>query len=222
MKRIEYLSYPLKNITPVYGLADAQVQIRTVKSLSRGDSCNTYSIMFENHWGTHIDCPAHFFEDGARVLDYEADFWLFKNSQIISLQVEPGQIIGKKDLSDKINPDIDLLLIKTGWDKYREQEIYSKYNPGLDPEVGIWLRSEFLAMRAVGFDFISLSSYTNRQLGRQAHRAFLDPHGEGTPLMIIEDMCLSVNMENLQEVWVVPLRVKKIDSAPCTVIGVFE
>ena len=48
----------------------------------------------------------------------------------------------------------------------------------------------------IGFDFISLSSYTHRNLGRKAHRAMLgkmDISGvQLDPILIIEDMDLSI------------------------------
>jgi len=94
--------------------------------------------------------------------------------------------------------------------------------PGIDPSLGILLRKEYPSIRAIGFDWISLSSYTNRELGREAHRIFLDPRKEGNPILVIEDMFLPWNMENLKQVLVAPLRVDGIDSSPCTIIGIFE
>ena len=86
-------------------------------------------------------------------------------------------------------------------------------------ELALWLRQDFPAVRAIGMDWISVSSYESRELGRQAHRAFLNPDGEGSPVLIIEDMNLSKNLKNLAEVLVVPILIETIDSAPCTVIG---
>jgi hypothetical protein len=62
----------------------------------------------------------------------------------------------------------------------------------------------------------------NRELGRQAHRAFLNPESDGYPILIIEDMDLSANLNGLKQVWVAPLLVEGIDSAPYTIIGIFD
>jgi kynurenine formamidase len=219
---IKFLSYKLSPTTPAYGSKRIELQLQSIKSIASGDSCQTYWIGIENHWGTHVDCPAHFFANGKKVSDYDADFWHFRKPQVLEITVKPGQVIGKPDLFAKINPETDLLLLKSGWGKFRDKNIYSFQNPGLDPIVGIWLKKEYPLIRAIGFDWISISSYTNRKLGREAHKTFLDPASEGNPILIIEDMLLLDDMQNLSQVWVVPFRIEGIDSAPCTVIGVFE
>jgi len=47
----------------------------------------------------------------------------------------------------------------------------------------------------------------------------LDVKGEGNPILLIEDMNLSTELNHLAEVWVAPLQIEEIDSAPCTVVG---
>ena len=71
----------------------------------------------------------------------------------------------------------------------------------------------------VGFDFISLSPYQNKEEGRKAHRTFLDPDGENQPVLIIEDMDLEGDLSFMKQVWVAPWLIKGVDSAPCTVLG---
>ncbi|NLW91129.1 MAG: cyclase [Syntrophomonadaceae bacterium] len=220
--RIEYLSYALKKRIPVYGSMEEVLEILPVKAISSGDSCNVFRVGMENHWGTHVDCPAHFFQNGKRVEQYEASFWFFNNPQIINLSAQPGQIIAMKDLSVSVENNTDFLILNSGWAKYRGQEIYCLQNPGLDPEIGLWLRKERPNVRAVGFDFISVSSFRNREVGRLAHKAFLDPDGVGDPIVLVEDMFLSYYPKKLEQVWVVPLRFDEIDSSPCTILGVFE
>jgi len=219
---IRYLSYKLSSLLPVYGLREEKMELRQINSINKGDVYETFYIGLQNHWGTHVDCPAHFFVDGMRVADYEAEFWLFRKPQVFSINLEPGQIVCRKDLTEAINPETDLLLLQSGWSKLRGTEIYSLQNPGIDPLLGVWLREEYPLLRAIGFDWISLSSYKHRELGRDAHRSFLNPQGKGHPILIIEDMDMSEDMQNLREVLVLPLRIEGIDSAPCTVIGVFE
>jgi kynurenine formamidase len=176
----------------------------------------------ENHWGTHVDCPAHFFSGGKAVSDYDAEFWFFEHPQVVNLDLQPGQLVSITNLTEHINFETDLLLLKTGWGAFRERSVYSLNGPGISPELGLYLRREYPGLRALGFDFISISSYANRAVGREAHRAFLDPAGENAPLPLIEDMNLSSDLSNLLAVWVAPLIVKEIDSAPCTVFAIFK
>ena len=217
-----YLSHPLKLSLPVYG-GMAEVSLSMTKSLLKGDSCNVYRMTFENHWGTHVDCPAHFFSNGKGPADYPPEWWIFKRPQVISIELQPAQIITVTDIISKIEPDADMLIFHSGWTAYREtDDIYSTQNPGIHPDVGRWLRGNYPSVRTVGMDWVSLSSYKHRAIGREAHKAFLNPDAEGHPILIVEDMNLKVNLTNLKEVWVMPLLVEAIDSAPCTVIGTFD
>ncbi|MBI4739593.1 cyclase family protein, partial [Candidatus Woesearchaeota archaeon] len=90
---IKYLSYKLTKKVPAYGLPDAELEIHEEKSIAKGDACNRFWFGMQNHWGTHVDCPAHFFEDAKKIVDYSAEFWVFHAPQIIYLKTEPGQII---------------------------------------------------------------------------------------------------------------------------------
>lgn len=219
---LRYLSHTITPIMSVHGSVKEEVELRQVKSIEKGDSSQVYWLGLGNHWGTHVDCPAHFFPKGAKVSDYQADFWLFNNPQVLPIKAAPGQIITFDDLGCQINPQTDLLLFKSGWKEFRGKEVYSLKNPAIHPSLGLKLRKECPEIRAIGFDWVSMSSCSRRELGREAHRAFLDPQGKGKPILIIEDMDIPKDTAKLQKVWVMPLRIETIDSAPCTVIGVFE
>lgn len=169
-----------------------------------------------------MDCPAHFFVGGQKVADYPPDFWWFRKPQVVQVEAKPGQIITRDSFSCNLDPQTDLILFQSGWWRLRGNEKYSARNPGLHPDLAVLLRRDFPAIRALGLDWISVSSFENRELGRQAHRAFLNPEGEEHPILIIEDMNLSADLNNLREVWVAPFLVERIDSAPCTIIGIFE
>lgn len=219
---IKFLSHKISPLMPAYGSTAEKIAFKQASSIGKDSSCRLFRFGMNNHCGTHVDCPAHFFVGGRKVADYPAGFWLFRKPQVCRLKVSPGRIISKEDLTVKINPKTDLLLLRSGWSRFRGKPVYSLRNPGIDPMLGGWLRKEYPLLRAVGIDWISISSYQHRDLGRQAHRKFLDPGGTGHPILIIEDMDLSLSLKGLKEVWLAPLRLEKVDSAPCTVLGVFE
>lgn len=195
------------------------MEISPVKAIRQGDSCHTFRIAFENHAGTHVDAPAHFFEDAPTVLDYSANFWIFDHPQTVTLSVTPAQLLEADLFEDKVKNTTDLLILKTGFQTFRGKNEYCCHNPGISASAGLRLRERFPSLRAIGFDFISLSSYQNRLEGRLAHKAFLDPKGKGHPILIIEDMDLAKNLDELKRVVVVPLLVEGIDSSPCTILG---
>ena len=69
-------------------------------------------------------------------------------------------------------------------------------------------------------DLISISSYSNREEGRKAHHAFLNPD-EGEPILLIEDMKLDTN-SSFNKVIVAPLLIDNADGSPCTVLAYTE
>jgi len=220
--KIKYLSHMLEKKVPVYGNKKASLEISPDKSLDRGDSCNTFRFSMETHWGTHIDAPAHFFKGAKKISDYPAGNCLFKKPCVIELPLQKGRAIRLDEVSAEIKKCHDLLLLKTGFGRYRGSRTYSFKGPSVSPEVGLWLRSERPNIRAIGFDFISIGSYRDREEGRRTHRVFLDPGQKGCPVLIIEDMKLSYDLSRLKTAWVAPLLIDRIDSSPCTVFGVFD
>ena len=216
MKHV-FLSHILENEMPVYG-GKALLNIRNVKSIGRGDSANVFSFTMENHWGTHVDCPAHFFNNGYGIIDYPAEKWFFEKPYVVNLDLSENEIVEQKQIGD-IPDKTDIVLIKTSFSRFRDNYKYATNNPGISPDVGFWLREKHPSVRAVGFDFISISSYQNRALGREAHLAFLNPNGINAPILIIEDMDLSCDLTALHSVQIMPLRFSLMDSAPCTIIA---
>jgi len=118
--------------------------------------------------------------------------------------------------------DSDLLLIRTGFCDKRKERIYWENNPGLNAELGLKLRVNMPNLKAVGFDFISVSRWKDRAEGRRAHRDFLDPQAKGNPILLIEDMDLTnfrVSKKIISSVTVLPLRMLNADGAPVTIIA---
>ena len=74
---------------------------------------------------------------------------------------------------DQIPSDIEFLIIKTGYGKYREIDKYHNDNPGLHSSLANELKDRFHSLRAVGFDFISLTSWNHRDHGKVSHFSIL-------------------------------------------------
>jgi len=213
-----FLSHVVGADIPVYGGRGAVIT-EAVKSVARGDSANVHRFTMENHWGTHVDCPAHFFDGGLGVTDYAAREWVFGKPQVVQVKLSPSETLESGDWMDEIRSDTDMLLIRSGWSAIRGDDKYSLENPGIAPEAAVWLRRERPSVKVIGIDWISVSSYTNRPLGRMTHKAFLNPAGVGHPIRIVEDMEIPPREAGLSAVWVFPLRVEGLDGAPCTVVG---
>lgn len=222
MDYVKYLSHTLYKKIPVYGKKEASIGIIKKKSIKKGDVCNTFRFSMENHWGTHIDAPAHFFDKANKTSDYPAKAWIFDRPCVIELSLTMKKIITVPDLITKIRRTHNIVLLKTGFGSMRGSKIYSCDGPKVSPAVGLWFRKERPNVRALGFDFISLGSFQDRALAREAHRAFLDPQSFGKPVLIIEDMNLNCNLRCLKMVVALPFLLDSLDSAPCTALGIFN
>jgi len=219
--KYRYLSYPLSQGMPVY-TDKADLAIKAKRSISAGDSANVYSFTIESHWGTHIDAPRHFFDNGKSIEDYPCSAWVFVSPQVINTPLNPAEILMTGKWMQKINPLCDILIFRSGWPALRKNRKYVDQNPGIHPEVAVYLRKNLRNLRAIGIDWLSISSTRNRELGRQAHRAFLNPKSKGRPLLLVEDMRIPAKIFGLRRIIISPIVVCGVDSAPCTVIGEFD
>lgn len=220
MSNFVLLSHVLKQDTPSYGNRD-KVIIRVNSSIKAGETANSSCLVLSNnHIGTHIDVPRHFSIDGKRTVDYPIGDYVFEKCQVIDLPRREACLIGPDDLKEIIiRPDIELLLIRTGFENLRGQDSYWNDNPGLAPELADYLRERFPKLHCVGFDFISVTSWKHRAEGRLAHKAFLVPENGGKEIWAIEDMSLKDAPANINRVIVAPLMVEDGNGTAVTVIA---
>ena len=189
-------------------------------SMESGDAANNTHIQTTTHVGTHLDMPYHFFNDGQTIANFDANFWVFNQPLII--EITPEGYIAKDELIQKLpnNNDLnyDILIVKTGMCNKRNTPDYGEKNTGFSPDLADIIRSKFPTIRVFGFDSISVSSFQERMIGRDAHRAFLNPT---SPIILLEDMDLNNISENskFEQLIIAPLRIESCDGIPCTVIG---
>lgn len=213
------LSYPISGSTPLYP-GTPKFKVSKVKEMAKGDSCNSLVFSISNHSGTHIDCPAHFCQEGKKVGDYKSANLIFKNAVVVYIPKEPDEPIRAGEFNNVPNDNTaEFVMIRTGFSKYRNTRaaIYSGSNPYLLPEAVERLKKKFKKMRALGVDTISVSSALHREAGRAAHKNLL---GARHQVLIVEDMKIPAAPQRFKEVIVYPFITGKIDSSPCAVIGI--
>lgn len=214
-----FLSHVINQYTPTYGNRN-RVLLEKKSDISKGDVANDTYFASTVHIGTHIDMPYHFYENGQTIKDFEASFWNFKKPLVV--EISPQSLVIKSELIDALKDlkqtDYDLLIVKTGIYNKRQEDIFWSHNYGFHPDLYDFLLHKLPNLRVFGFDSISISSFSERMLGREAHRRFLNPQ---KPILLLEDMKLDElsKMTKLQEVIIAPLRLEKCDGLPCTVIG---
>lgn len=215
MSKYIYLSYFLNKSTPLYG-GSVGIEIIKDRDISAGDSANTKFLKLHNHSGTHIDFPNHFILNGKKSSDYKADFWIFKNPYVLNIPCEENDIIKLNDSQLKNIPrDTDFLILNTGFHKFRQKKIYWNNNPGVDPSVANQLKKQCPNIKILGMDFISLTSFQNREIGRVSHKEFLGKNN----ILLVEDMDLNLLDYQPEEIMCLPLMVENIDGCPVTIIA---
>ena len=215
-----WLSHIIEENTPLYG-GGREVVIRNQRSIVAGDSCNTSIISMPGHAGSHVDAPHHFIPEGKSIDDYSPETWIFDNPRLFDISIEAGLLISRDALPRPSESDceIDMVVLRTGFERFRREDIFWRDAPGLGIDFVKGLLAQYANLRAIGIDCISVSSLKHRDEGRIVHRILLDKG-----VLLFEDLSLNAVMygATLKQILALPLRVKRGDGAPCTVIGVLD
>lgn len=228
-----FLSYILEHATPSYGNRN-KFCVEKKSSIRGGDPANDSFMSTTVHIGTHIDMPYHFFENGQTIEDFPPNFWIFSGDEILFLELDvvTENLVIKDALLEKLKSikekfaeagesicNYRLLMVKTGICNIRGKDEFWNENFGFHPDIYDYLVENFPNIKIFGFDSISVSSFSNRMLGREAHKRFLNP---SKPILLLEDMDLrSIGAGTLfKRIIVAPLRIARCDGLPCTIIGI--
>lgn len=208
---ILYLSHFINNDTPIYGGVKGKIIIEEVNKISNGDSSNNSYLKMPAHSGTHIDFPYHFNSDSQNSSNYNANFWVFNKVGFVECAIDELEIKMRT-----LPKDIELLILKTGFGKNRNNSIYYKEQPIIRASLAKKMKIIFPFLRVFGFDMISLTSKLDREEGKAAHKAFLLDE----KILILEDMKLDNLNKTPKIVIVAPLLIDKVDGSPCTVFAI--
>ena len=156
----------------------------------------------------------------SEITDIPPSDWIFNTVEMIDIHCNEAKLIAVSDIeSISIDPNIEMLLIRTNYEKYRGRDKYWNDNPGLLPEIADYLRNNFPKLRCIGFDFISITSWKHRLLGKTSHKAFLFPKNNDLPIMAIEDMSLKNLNGKIDWVIVSPIFVENENGSPVTIFA---
>jgi len=216
----KFLSYPLNDKAFGYGNGD-RFKLNAVRSICCGDTSNNSAFQMPSHYGTHIDFPFHFSDQGKKSSDFKASDFVFNQVGIAflkdSLPVKDYLIQGENLNLDNVHKNCELLIVKTGFCAKRYSDEYWEKGYGFHKETAAFLKENFPSLRCIAFDLISLNSYQNRPHGREAHLEFLITHS----ILIVEDVDLNEihPKTKIKQAIVAPLYIENADGAPCTIIA---
>ena len=214
------LSYDIDEDSPHFPSARPPERIQR-SSIGKGDASNSLSVTLYTHYGTHVDAPYHFIQDGLKITDLDVNQFYFKKPLTIDIPKEGDQPIKQEDL-ERFEKEIlgkDLLLLRTGFSKYRHD--HGKYlsNPYIAVDAAHYLIDRFPELRGLGIDFISALNLKFRPIGIEAHQILLGGSPQKRFLLLFEDLHLDFGDRTLSEVFGLPLFVKDAEAFPCTIIA---
>lgn len=192
-----------------------------------GKPFNASIIHLPNHFGTHMDAPHHFTEEGIDMSELPVERFAFMGDEVLVVDVshrnKPEEVILKEDLeryADQLEGK-RLVLFRSGFEACRDSDPDTYCNHGLSfhPDMCRYLVEDFPHVDCIGMDWLSIASPSN-DYGVDAHHWLLGKYTDNF-VTGIEDMSMAALEDGRQIEWVTlgPLRVVGIDSAQVNIMA---
>src|SRR5262245_11209887 len=133
-----------------------------VSSIADGDAANHGVLQLGNHFGSHLDAPNHFNDDGRKIADVPIERFVYERPRLVDVPAGERELVGRAALEAHADvvAEADLLLMRTGWGSVRASDPsrYASEGPGVSPEACEYLIAQ-PGLKAIALDCISLGSY---------------------------------------------------------------
>lgn len=195
------LTMPIDERTPVFP-GDPEQEIEQIAEVEK-DGWTEKRLTFNSHFSTHIDAPIHMKPGGKTLDDFDIDYFIGEAVVIDASdqkKIEPSLEAVQED---------DIIFFYTGhMDKAYEEDFFED-NPVITEETAEKLIDK--EVRIVGLD-----SYTPDNDPFPVHKK-----------LFAEDILIVENLVNLEELvgerfqcYILPLKIRDADGAPCRVLAV--
>ncbi|MBS3121597.1 cyclase family protein [Candidatus Woesearchaeota archaeon] len=187
--------------TPVFPDSLKQ-EIKQTATIEK-DGWNEKRISFSSHFSTHIDAPFHMLKEGKKLTDFKMDKFIGEGI-VIDTKNNPEPSL------DEVKQN-DIVFFYTEHTKKAGSEEFFKNNPTI---------SKLLAQRLIDkkVKIVGLDSFTPDNAPFEIHKLFFKHD-----ILIVENL---VNLEKLIgkrfKCYILPLKIKDADGAPCRVIGIID
>ena len=186
---------------------DPVVEVNRVMEVGAGDVANVSELRLGTHTGTHVDPPAHFFDDGTTADALPLDALI---GDALVADVTGAGPLGQQELvATGAGPGLARLLLKTGgWPPDVERAPI-----GLSAEGARWVVQR--GIRLVGIDAPSIEAVdeTDPEAGHPVHEILLT-----AGVVILEGLVLSSVDPGRYELVCLPLKVVGGDGAPARAV----
>ena len=206
------LTHTIAEDMPVYPGTEPP-RLSDASSIESDGFKETLLTMF-SHTGTHMDPPAHIFENGRTLDSFPVDFFTGCAVVVDCKDVPEGGLIGPErieSLGDAAR-ESDFLLFNTGWDRFWGKPEYFGEYPCLSPDA-VELIGQ-MELRGIGFDTIGIDPISDEALS--IHHTLL-----------AQNMVFIENLTNLDKIgdrpfmlYALPMKWEASDGAPVRAIAV--
>lgn len=215
MRKVIDLTHTVRENMSLYP-GTVKPKLKAVSDYSNDGFKETY-ISLTSHTGTHMDAPAHVFNDKETLDNMEVRQFVGDALVIDCRDLKKGERItmdkinAVKQLSDKA----EFLLFNTGWDKIWDKTEYYEDYPYITKEVAQYIIDT--NKKGVGFDLAGIDPVYDKEL--TLHKQLLKTN----KIVIIE------NLKNLDDIGnelflfaALPLKYKNADGAPIRALAIIE
>lgn len=188
---------------------DPEFECQTVSDLNDGDVCGLVRISMCNHFGTHIDFPAHVIKGGKNSSDYSIADLIF-TGLLVSVPEEHKAITLDFIRSCDINPG-ECVLFKTSNSKLSKHAKLVNDFVYIENEAAGYLCDIGVSM--VGIDYISVDSIQDDGDDTlPTHNRLLSQD-----VLVVENLVLDSVDPGRYRVYVAPINIPDMDGLPARV-----
>lgn len=173
-----------------------------------GSELNLSSIQCGVHFGTHLDAPYHFLENGLKIDEIPLD-WLVGPCLVVGLERQQGMIM-VTDLEGKVPAGTSRLLVKTCNSDYIKEADFRYDYLAFSPEAAGWLADR--GVRLLGLDYFSIGPWES--YGVLTHQVFF----KNNNTVALEGVDLSLVEPGEYHIICLPMKIKGSDGAPARVL----
>lgn len=179
------------------------------------DGFKETELTMYSHTGTHMDSPAHLFEQGQTLDEFNPGYF-YGSAVVLDVSNIQGEIsIEVLAKHHSVLERMDFLILYTGWDKLWGQDEYFNNYPVLSLAAARWLVD--IGFKAIGVDAISVDS-VEQTLELPVHKILLSNN-----ILIIENL---TNLHSLiGEEFILcslPLKTAEADGAPTRAVAIID
>lgn len=208
--KIVDLSHTITPTMPVYpGTAPPELTLACSLEI---EGFRETAIHMYSHTGTHMDSPAHLFEEG-KYLEQFAPEHFYGAAVVLDVSQFEGEIPQEylKQYASMLQ-QVDFLLLHTGWSTFWGRPEYFTDFPVLASSAARWLAG--LGLKGVGVDAISVDSVQANTL--PVHKELLSQE-----ILLIENLTNLKQFINKRFTFCcLPLKTIKADGAPARAIAI--